>query len=575
MSTKKSKILIAEDSLTQALHLQILLEDNGFEVKHAKDGKEGCQFLESYQPDLIISDVIMPHMSGFEFAYYVKTHEKFKHIPILLLTSLTDKADVLKGLASRANTFITKPYEKQYFLQTINNLLENQSPDPEIISTIRDLKKQGYEENTISFLISAYQTAINKNKDLEKSKKELKEINLSLEQTVKERTKELYEAKKTAERSDMLKSILLSNVSHDLRTPMNAILGFSELLKENNLQDEFKNEYLDLISKNGENLLNLINDIIDISKIEAGVIDCKKLSNCPVNELMLELEKTFQKYKYLKNNENIKLSFKQTGIIPNFAIQTDSFRLKQILSNLLSNAVKFTKKGFIEFSYQLIDETSIQFYVKDTGIGIPANKIENLFERYEQVKSSDNPETGTGLGLAIAKNLTNLLGGEMWLESIAGKGTTFYFTLPYVPAKGPVMEYFPKSPEEKKEYDFKQQLILIVEDDLSNYHYIKAVLQKANTKILWAKDGKQALEIFENNSNIKLILMDIHLPIMNGLDVTKRILMKNKDMLIIAQTAYAMSGDEEKCKAAGCIDYMSKPLKPPILLAKVDKHLRY
>lgn len=574
MNSEKKLILIAEDSPTQAMQLKLVLESNSFSVVHAADGKLACELLGKHQPDLIISDVMMPVMNGFEFSKYIKGNEKYKNIPVLLLTSLTDKTDVLKGLASGANTFITKPFETDYLLKVINNLLNGEIFDQEVQSILDQDTILPQNKSVISFLISAYQTAILKNQALEKSQEELKKTNLGLEETVKERTKELDEAKKRAEKSDMLKSIFLSNVSHDLRTPMNAIIGFSELLKDGDLSDISREDYLDLISKNGENLLNLINDIIDISKIEAGIIQCNKLSNCPLNDLLKELEQSFQQYKFLKDSDNVKLFFNKDNIIPDFAIKTDAFRLKQILSNLISNAVKFTKEGEIEFSYQLIDEELIRFYVKDTGIGIPTDKIDDLFKRYEQVKCTDSPEVGTGLGLAIAENLTKLLGGKMWIESEEGKGSTFYFTINFKEASGPVMDYFPKPEKDPNNYDLHKKVFLIVEDDMSNFNYLKAVLTKANAKVLWAKDGERAVEICKANTDISMVLMDIHLPKLNGFIATKKIHEINSEIPVIAQTAYAMSGDEEKCYDAGCVDYMAKPIKPNILLSKIEKNLK-
>ncbi|PLX02162.1 MAG: hybrid sensor histidine kinase/response regulator [Marinilabiliales bacterium] len=570
---KNKKILIAEDSPTQAMILRATLEAKGYHVVHAKDGAEALIMYKEENPDLLILDVMMPKLTGFELASQLKNGPNPSKVPILLLTSLTEKSDIVRGLASGAETFLAKPFDEEYLFQIIERLLDYDILDKETKLLLGDKLASKYNDQSVSFLLSAYQTAIKKNKALEKSEYELKMINKNLSHLVSERTMELEEAKKKAERSDMLKSIFLSNVSHDLRTPMNAIIGFSQLLKEDLIAPDMKDEYLDLISKNGENLLGLINDIIDISKIEAGVIKCN-YTNCPVNELLTELEKSFNNYKFLKDNKEVRLFFNRSKIPENLITITDAFRLKQVLSNLISNAVKFTREGVIEFSYKIKDKNTLLFYVKDSGIGIPENKINGLFQRYEQVKTSDSPDIGTGLGLAIADNLAKILGGKLWVESDFGKGSTFYFTIPYKISDGPVLEYFPKAPAKKIAYDFKGKTFLVVEDDLSNYKYLNAVLKRANANVVWAKNGESAVEEFTNNNSIDLVLMDIHLPKMNGFEATRRINEQGRKIPVIAQTAFAMSGDEQKCYDAGCVDYIPKPIVPEILLLKINKNLK-
>lgn len=574
MNSSPKLILIAEDSPTQALQLRVMLESAGFKVIHGKDGQEASLLYEQNDPAIVVTDVMMPNMNGFELTQFIRSGKTRPKTPVLLLTSLTDESDIIRGLASGANSFITKPFNQEYLLEKIDRLIKNQDIEPETHSILDQNKgAKNYDIPTISFLISAYQTAILKNKALEDSKNELKDINRNLEKLVQQRTGELEEAKLKAEKSDLLKSVFLSNVSHDLRTPMNAIIGFSELVKEDDVDPDQRKEYMDLISMNGDNLLNLINDIIDISKIEAGVIKCDKKSNCAVNDFLSETERNFKQFKFLKSDNDVKLFFNKANIIPDLTFKTDVFRLNQILSNLLSNAIKFTKRGSIEFSYQLLDEHTLMFYVKDTGIGIPKDKISDLFQRYEQVKTSDSPTVGTGLGLAIADSLVRLLGGNLWVDSELGKGSTFSFVLPYEPASGPIINYNPKLPDKNKTYDFNNQLVLVVEDDKSNYNYLHAVLKKANVDVLWAKDGEQAIELFKTNPSIRLILMDINLPKMSGFDVTRKILGINNKIPIIAQTAYAMSGDEQMCYDAGCIDYLAKPIKPLLLLSKLEKQL--
>ncbi|MCD4666044.1 MAG: response regulator, partial [Bacteroidales bacterium] len=394
----------------------------------------------------------------------------------------------------------------------------------------------------------------------------IKAQKIRLEKLVNEKTLELQEeaserkkAQAIAEQADNLKTAFLANMSHEIRTPVNAIIGFSDLLRDKNLNEKKQSQYLEYITGGGRTLLNLINDIIDISKIEAGQIRINK-ENCNLGTMMSELFSTFYEAKNKKGKNIVELRLITNLEYENLAIKTDPFRLKQIFSNLLGNAIKFTDTGYIEFGYRFEKQDFLEFFVKDTGMGIPEDKLEIVFHRFRQVEESyTRNQEGTGLGLSISRKLTELLGGEMWVESKSGEGATFYFTLPFEFAQ-PDMEFKPVKPVSEIKTDWKDKNILVVEDEESNYLLIESILKVYNANLIHVRDGNSAVDVFRNNgAEINLVLMDIKIPGLNGYEATREIKKINDKVPVIAQTAYAMAGEKEKCLSAGCDDYISKP----------------
>ncbi len=373
----------------------------------------------------------------------------------------------------------------------------------------------------------------------------------------------LEEAKEKAEESDRLKSAFLANMSHEIRTPMNAILGFSELLRSEDITKEVRDEYTKIIHNKGNELMFIINDIIDISKIEAGDIKIIK-SDLEVNDFLKPLYQHYNKEKSLMSKDHIQLRLN----IPEMAnpvIHTDPARLKQIINNLINNALKFTQEGFVEIGYTLRDP-DVEFFVRDTGIGVTAEKQHIIFDRFRQVDESLNSQFGgTGLGLAISKNLVELLGGEMRIKSEEHQGSTFYFTLPMLennasdkPGKKVQVSSAKKI---EKIMDLTGRKILIAEDDSANYLFIESFLKQTNADILWARDGKEALDIFNADPSLDMILMDLKMPDINGIEATRTIRKTNQDIPVIALTAYAFADDKENSIKAGCNAYLSKPVK--------------
>lgn len=411
--------------------------------------------------------------------------------------------------------------------------------------------------------------------------KSIKSQKKKLERLVAEKTLELKHeaderkaAQLRAEESDKLKTAFLANMSHEIRTPVNAIIGFSDLLRENDLHEEERETYLEYIIAGSRSLMNLINDIIDISKIEAGEIRIAKES-CILEEVLGELYMMFNEQIRKKGKEkNVDLVLEKPGSPVDTEVLTDPLRLKQILSNLLNNAVKFTDSGSITFGYTVEDETFLKFFVKDTGIGIPRDKQQVIFHRFRQVEDTHTRNyDGTGLGLTISQKLVQLIGGEMKLESEEGKGSLFSFTIPFE-MKGSKEKYLkPKDNVDMKE-SLRGKQILVVEDEDSNYILIQNLLREAEVHILRADDGEKAVDVFRKNGRqIDLVLMDIKIPRLNGYDATRAIKRLKPGVPIVAQTAYAMPEEKQNCLDAGCNDYISKPYNKEELMDVIQKNL--
>lgn len=374
---------------------------------------------------------------------------------------------------------------------------------------------------------------------------------------LKQKEEELQIAKRKAEESDYLKSSFLANMSHEIRTPLNGILGFSQLLKKKDLQLEKRHLYSDIINNNGRQLLTIISDIIDISKIEAGQIVLEE-TEVEIQSLLQQLYVSFQNDLALKNKLDIKLSIKNSIDSTNIYILTDEVRLKQVLQNLISNAIKFTHHGSITFGID-IQEKFLQFYVKDTGIGLSCENQKIIFDRFRQANESTTREYGgTGLGLAIARNLIELMGGKIWVDSIEKKGTTFYFTLPIKSNKSSVSQI--KTIEKDPEIiNMKGKRILVVEDDIYNFNFIEAILEETKAKLIHVDNGLEAVEVCQK-INPDLILMDIQLPLMNGFDAIEKIRSILPKMKIIVLTANGFGVERKKYLEIGCSDYLFKPV---------------
>ncbi len=369
----------------------------------------------------------------------------------------------------------------------------------------------------------------------------------------------LKEAKLRAEESDNLKSAFLSNMSHEIRTPMNAILGFASLLKNRDLENKVHFEYIEHILQSGEGLIKLINDIIDISKIESNQLVIEK-APVRINDVLNQIYNRYDELLLIEKNENIKLNLEKAFPDPDFTVLCDSYRLQQVICYLLTNAIKFTPKGTITFGYNIMNSELI-FFVKDQGIGIPENKKELIFRSFGKLEGPQRMnKSGTGLGLSISKSLVGLMEGRIWFDTDEGKGTHFFFTIPLEFSKQKIVQKKELIASENKQIiELHEKTILIAEDELLNYKLLETLLKKTGAEILWAKNGIEAVNIVSNRK-VDLIFMDIKMPEMNGYEATKAIKQIYPDMPIIAQTAFAFANEQQYILQSGCDMYITKPI---------------
>ncbi|MCK5134705.1 MAG: response regulator [Bacteroidales bacterium] len=395
----------------------------------------------------------------------------------------------------------------------------------------------------------------------------------------KENESILKSARSKAEASDRLKTAFLGNLSHEIRTPMNAIVGFASLLQMDELTEEKKILYLTQIINGSTDLLQLIEKTISISRIDLGQIKINRRQFF-VNRRLEELQEKYQQILVDAGKESIELIFEPGRNEEDFVVQADRIRILEVLNNLLENAVKFTSSGRITLGYAYLEEESdggydtLLFYVKDTGGGISKDKTKIIFDRF--VKLVDKNETllrGAGLGLAIAHDLVKLMGGDIWVETALGHGSKFYFTLPITYSK--TQQIIAARPKSKKEYeDWSSFELLVAEDIESNYLYIKELLAPTKMNILRARDGLEAVEIFEKHPEIDLVLMDILMPGLDGYEATTKIRLIRKEVPVIAQTAFTFEGEIQDGLFAGCFtDYIMKPFTRDMLMANLKKHL--
>lgn len=378
---------------------------------------------------------------------------------------------------------------------------------------------------------------------------------------------ELIKAKEKAEESDRLKSVFLANMSHEIRTPMNGIIGFTDMLNNDDLGPEEKKMYAEIIKDSTNQLLHIINDILDLSRIEAKQLKIER-NYFDINKFLKELDYEFELIKTKLKKQNIQIHFQNKNT--ELQIYTDETRLRQIISNLLNNALKFTDEGTIEYGYYIENNKDIVFYVKDTGIGISKSHQKMIFERFRQVDESDaRVYSGTGLGLSIVKGLIKILNGKIWLESTPGEGSIFFVSIPYEPLEKTLTKH------EKiiKHYKFKNKTVLIVEDEELNIIFFKELLKETGLKCIYADTGNKAIEIVKNNPLIDIILMDIKLPDIDGYSVTKTVKRIRKNVPVIAQTAFAYAEDRTECLIAGCDEYIAKPIRQPDLFNILNKYL--
>ncbi len=404
--------------------------------------------------------------------------------------------------------------------------------------------------------------------DLHKQNEEYEILNEELKRTLShlnDINKELKKAKDNAEESDKLKSAFLANMSHEIRTPMNGILGFTNLLSKPGLTGDQQSKYIGIINKSGKRMLHTVNDLMDISMIESGQMKISK-SLVDINKLCSSIISFFTPEANSKGINLVPFSLLNE---PSINVNTDYEKVYAIVSNLIKNAIKYTQKGTIELSCKTADEF-IEFKIKDTGIGIDQSRQNAVFDRFVQADIEDKEAyEGSGLGLAISKSYVEMLGGNIWVSSILGKGTTFYFTIPHITSQTIPLT---KTSSNQK-VDLRKELtglkILIAEDEIFAYEFLRIILNPFKPILYHASNGIEAVDTAKKIPDIELILMDIKMPLKDGFEAAKEIRKFNKDVIIIAQTAYDLSKDRTMVVKSECNDYISKPIDKNKLLNQI------
>lgn len=531
---KHSKILIVDDLESNIEILTGFLEFEGYEnVKFTTDPREFMKLYADFQPDLVLLDLMMPYINGFELMEQLReSASEGSFIPVLVLTADALDETKKKALANGATDFLAKPFDLVEVGLRVKNLLH-----------IRFLNNQLRDQNAM----------LEGKVNIRTRELELQNVELRL-------------AWEKAEASDQLKTEFLNNVSHEIRTPLNGIVGFSQLLAEMDLSDNEKKECFNVITESSERLVNTVNNFIDISMLTSGNMQFNLDKVKPSSVILC----VFSKLKALGKRKNITFSKDIPPDSTEIQIVTDDRLLIKILYHLTENALKFTSEGSVKLGY-LIENESIKFYVKDTGKGIMEKNEDSIFNIFfqEEAGTSRNFE-GSGLGLSIAKKMADLLGGKMWFDSVIDEGTAFYLSFP-------ITNEIEKNGKDKHAITTRNSTtkIMVVEDDEVNYHYLYMLLNGKNVQLLWAKDGIEAIETYDKNTNIDLILMDINLPRMNGYDATQKIKEKNNQIPVIAVTAFSESEERKNAMLNGCDEFLVKPVQKTLLFEKINKHLTF
>jgi CheY-like chemotaxis protein/HPt (histidine-containing phosphotransfer) domain-containing protein len=532
----KNFIVLVVDDITENLQVLIsILKKHQYKINFANSGNQAINRIKNVKPDLILLDLMMPDMDGFQVCEYLKSEENYRDIPIIFLTASHEEHHILKAFEIGAVDYVTKPFKSQELLARVKNHLE-----------------------------------------LKHAKDKLK----NSQNYLKKALTELVIARDKALEAERVKSQMLANTSHEIRTLMSGVLGMTELLLNTYLNEE-QNDFVTTLKNSGESLLNLINDILDFSKLESGALKLKKTS-FNLHKMMENLQSLFS---HRANQKNLNFSYHITSDIPqDILLIGDEFRLRQILSNLISNAIKFTDQGKIEIKIKKLEadendnspsSVNLLFEVKDTGIGISEKNQAQLFKSFCQIShNNEHYYDGTGLGLAICQQLVQLMGANILVESKEGKGSNFFFKVNFdigdqsfsmdeIGVKYNLDHTNNDHITKNSHYLSMALKILLVEDTPVNKKVIMNQLKILNYEADWVENGQDAIKQLADNE-YDLILMDCQMPILNGYEATKQIRQretdtKGKHIIIIGLTASAMEGNRQQCFDAGMDDYITKP----------------
>jgi len=535
-----AKILIVDDQQANIDILMDFLEMQGYDnLEQVTDPREVLLKCRAQNYDLILLDLMMPHMSGFEVMQQLKDNlPENDFLPILVLTADVSEEARRSALSAGATDFLSKPFDLIEVGLRIRNILFT-----------KDLFRQIQNQNLI------------------------------LEEKVKERTyrlqkmnDELIIARDKAETGDRLKTAFIQNISHEVRTPLNGILGFAEIMSDPEFTDEEKMEYKPLLEASCDRLLNTITDYMDIAALMAGTTEVA-LRSVNLSAMVRELGENFSGLARVKN-----IQFRVSPVENNndLFIRTDHDLILKAVKSILDNAVKFTKEGTIEFGYRVQDD-KVSVFVKDTGIGIPAEMKDRIFDAFAQgeTKLTRNYE-GNGLGLAIVKGVLKLLHGDLTFTSKVGEGSEFIVDIPLRISETEIQKSIVDVRVSKDESDGRKEKlkpVLVVEDDDALRLLQFTILDEVSEKVFTAADGAEALKIIQTEPGIALVIMDLKMPVMDGYEATRAIKKLRPELPVIALSAYAMGREKDFALEAGCDDFLMKPLKSADLKKKVARFL--
>lgn len=568
-------IMIVEDSPTQAEMLKYVLEEEGFSVLLAANGEMALDLLLKHSPQLIISDIIMPKMNGYELCKRVKANDRWQRIPFILLTTLSDTEDVIKGLESQADYFISKSHDKTALVNKLRMIIKSSVNGGSVDSRFEQeicyggakhqIRSTPYK--TLNLLLTVYDMAIEKNNELQATQNLLQaEIDRRAELEI-----ELKKARDAADAASRAKSTFLASMSHEIRTPMNAILGFSQLMLRDNCITTQQRERLETINRSGEHLLALINDILDISKIEAGrVIVSNSCFN--LHALLTDMEAMFR---VRADAKDIRLILEMSDTLEQYVI-SDEGKLRQILINLISNAIKFTREGGVAIRVRTDPKPDgmllLMAEVEDTGPGIEEG-LDTLFQVFSQTQTG-REAGGTGLGLAISRQFARLMGGDIAVWSQPGYGSRFMLELTLEKGTG---DNAPEVRHKKVvglEPGAAVYRILVVDDKKENREFLTEVLECVGFSVKEAVNGEQAINWFKTWKP-HLIMMDLRMPGLDGIETTRRIkeMKGGAQVHVIMVTATAFDDDLHTLLASGAELHVRKPFRIEEIYEAVGKCL--
>lgn len=454
--------------------------------------------------------------------------------------------------------------EVRYVVQKGENIFDDSGRIVKSIGMVHDITEQHHHELAIK----------EKNEELSAQNEEYLVLNEEMSETLmrlNELNTELEEARDKSEESDRLKSAFLANLSHEVRTPMNAIMGFTEFLNQTDLPRETRTEYISIIKNSGRHLLAMIDDILEISKIDAGQIKLN-YGALHLKKFMAEIETSARVL--IPATKTLELRMVPYQLDPNLHLFTDEVKLRQVIMNLITNAIKYTDAGFVEFGCLQFNRMELEFFVVDSGAGIDEKDREAVFQRFFRAGSDVNIRIGgAGLGLAISKAYVELMGGRMAVESEIGKGSRFSFIVPYTEAPKVRMKKMevPELSKEPAAVAKSSVPILVAEDDEINFLYFSAIFENSRYQVIRASNGQQAVDLCLGNQQIRFVLMDIKMPVMDGLEATRLIKSSRPDLPIVAQSAHVLSDINDRLDGAGFDGYVTKPIDKKELFAMIDR----